>query len=68
LKSLSAVLNALAGHYFESEIDFEMVGRIDGAVSLLYVLNDGVKVRDAKESGFNKESRPRTASSSTTYE
>ena len=49
LLSLTAVLNALCGHYSDSEIRFDIGGRIDGAVSLLYVLNDGVKVREARQ-------------------
>jgi len=49
LLSLTAVLNALCGHYSDSEIRFDIGGRIDGAVSLLYVLNDGVKVQEARQ-------------------
>jgi hypothetical protein len=49
LQALTAVLNALAGHYFQSEIRFDVGARISGAVALLYVLNDGVKVREARQ-------------------
>jgi hypothetical protein len=49
LLSLTAVLNAVAGHYLDSESRFDLGGRINGAVSLLYVLNDGVKVAEARE-------------------
>jgi hypothetical protein len=47
--SLTAVLNAVAGHYLDSESRFDLGGRINGAVSLLYVLNDGVKEAEARE-------------------
>jgi hypothetical protein len=49
LLSLTAVLNAVAGHYMDSESRFDLGGRINGAVSLLYVLNEGVKVGEARE-------------------
>jgi hypothetical protein len=48
LKALEAVLNALAKHYFESETRFDLVARLNGAVSLLYVLDDGAKVQDER--------------------
>lgn len=41
LLSLTAVLNAMAGHYMDSESRFDLGGRINGAVTLLYVLNEG---------------------------
>ena len=43
LVSLTAVLNAVAGHYSQIPRAASMGARINGAVSLLYVLNDGVK-------------------------
>jgi hypothetical protein len=49
LLSLTAVLNAVAGHYMDSESRFDLGGRINGAVSLLYVLNEEVKVGEARE-------------------
>jgi AbiU2 len=57
LKSLTTVLNAIAGHYSDSEISFDVGGRINGAVSLLYVLNDGVKAGYAREKRL-REGRP----------
>lgn len=49
LLSLTAVLNALAGHYYQSEIRFDLGGRIDGAVALLHVLSPGVKAQEARQ-------------------
>jgi hypothetical protein len=48
LLSLTAVLNAIAGHYYQTEIRFDLVGRIDGAMALLHVLSPGVKAQEAK--------------------
>jgi hypothetical protein len=45
LKSLSNVLNALDGHYFQSETRFDLGAPIGGAVSLLYVLGIGSRAR-----------------------
>ncbi|MEA2889404.1 MAG: hypothetical protein QOI05_197 [Bradyrhizobium sp.] len=49
LLSLTAVLNAIAGHYYQTEIRFDVGGRIDGAVALLHVLSPGVKAQDARQ-------------------
>ena len=57
LVSLTAVLNAVAGHYMDSESRFDLGGRINGAVSLLYVLNAGIKVGEAREKRL-EEGRP----------
>jgi hypothetical protein len=48
LESLQAVLNSLAGHYLKTEIRFDVSSRSQGAVALLYILDDGVKVHDAR--------------------
>lgn len=43
LNSISDVLNALSTHYMDSTTMFEGVGAPDDAVSLLYVLDDGLR-------------------------
>lgn len=48
LEALAKVLNAIASHYFEAETYFESRGLDGGALSLLYVLDDGLKAREAK--------------------
>lgn len=48
LEALTAVLNALAGHYFQSETRFDIGARVGGATSLLYILGIGVRERDAR--------------------
>lgn len=48
LEALAKVLNAIASHYFEAETYFEVEGMDGGAISLLYVLNDGLIAREAK--------------------
>jgi hypothetical protein len=52
LLSLTAVLNAIAGHYYQTEIRFDVVGRIGGAEALLHVLSPGVKAQDARRKRF----------------
>jgi AbiU2 len=49
LRSMSAVLNALDGYYFQSETRFDLGAPIGGAVSLLYVLGIGSRARAAKQ-------------------
>jgi hypothetical protein len=48
LTSVAAVLNAVAGHFYHSETRFDMTARHNGAFTMLYVLNQGVKARDAR--------------------
>jgi hypothetical protein len=43
LSSISDVLNAVSNHYMDSTTMFEGVGNGNGAVSLLYVLDDGLR-------------------------
>jgi hypothetical protein len=54
LKSIAAVLNALDGHYFQSETRFDLGGSIGGAISLLYVLGEGSRARAEKEKRFTE--------------
>jgi hypothetical protein len=48
LGSISDVLNALSNHYMDSTTMFEGVGNVDGAVSLLYVLDDGLRAKEER--------------------
>jgi hypothetical protein len=46
LDSLAAVLNAIDGHFFDSETRFDIAARLAGAMSLLRCLHRGVKAED----------------------
>ncbi len=48
LSSISDVLNAVSGHYMKSTTMFEGVGSSGGAVSLLYVLDDGLRADEER--------------------
>jgi hypothetical protein len=43
LSAIDAVLNAVSGAYMDSETYFERPGHAGGALSLLYVIDDGVR-------------------------
>ncbi len=45
LSAIAAVLNAVDAHYTDSETRFDVSSSIGGAVSLLYVLDDGVRAQ-----------------------
>jgi hypothetical protein len=45
LKAIADVMNAVEGHYFQSQTGYDLTARRNGAVTLLYVLNDGVKTQ-----------------------
>jgi hypothetical protein len=49
LSSISSVLNALSTHYMDSTTMFEGIGGSGGAVSLLYVLDDGLRAEDERQ-------------------
>ncbi len=49
LTSISNVLNAISLHYMNSEITFEGEKTSDGAVSLLYVLDDGLRAEEERK-------------------
>jgi hypothetical protein len=49
LNALTDILNAIEGHYFQSETRFDLGARIGGATSLLYVLYDGLRAQEARE-------------------
>jgi hypothetical protein len=42
LNSFEAVLNAIAGHFLKSETRFGIAARREGAIDLLYVIDDGL--------------------------
>ncbi|WP_429032444.1 hypothetical protein [Bradyrhizobium sp. I1.14.4] len=45
LKAIADVMDAVEGQYFDSQTGYDLATRYNGAVALLYVLNDGVKTR-----------------------
>jgi hypothetical protein len=49
LKALADVLNAIDGHYFQSETRFDLGGALGGAVSLLHALDDGLRAQEARQ-------------------
>ena len=48
LASLAAVLNALALHFFKSETHFDRTVRHNGAETLLYLLDEGLRSREER--------------------
>jgi hypothetical protein len=48
LCSISNVMNALSNHYMDSTTMFEGVGGSDGAISLLYLLDDGLRAKEER--------------------
>lgn len=57
LDAIAAVLNAINAHYFESETYFDGLSTNGGALSLLYVLDDGLRARDLRRQRL-KEGKP----------
>jgi hypothetical protein len=49
LKALADVINAVEAHYFKNFTSFDHVAGNAGAATLLYVLGDGVKVRERRQ-------------------
>nr|WP_233475441.1 hypothetical protein [Bradyrhizobium brasilense] len=49
LNAIADVMNALDAHYFDSETAYDRPVRINGAMELLFVLNDGIKARNARD-------------------
>lgn len=59
IKALDAVLNAISNHYLDSTTFFAPDGAQGGAVSLLYLLDDGIKANHARRARMrNGTSRP----------
>lgn len=48
LSAISDVLNAISGHYMDSTTGFAGIGGSGRAVSLLYVLDDGIRTDEAR--------------------
>lgn len=49
MQALDAVLNGVAHHYLDSETVFDQQGTAQRAMSLLYVLDDGIKAEKARK-------------------
>src|SRR5665811_344126 len=47
--SISDILNALSTHYMDSTTMFESIGDSGGALSLLYVLGDGLRAEKERQ-------------------
>ena len=48
LTAIANVLNAVLAHYTKSETRFDLTPRHNGAVTLLHVLDDGIKAQDKR--------------------
>ena len=49
LQSIASVLNVISGHYMDSTVIFDLVKGSSGAVSLLYVLDDGLRANKERK-------------------
>ena len=49
LAALTAVMNAVAGHYLKSETRFDLTARHRGAYALLDIIDDGLGAQEARE-------------------
>ena len=59
LEAIDDVLNAVLGHYISSQTMFEFRGHSRGAVSLLYVIDDGLKADAERDDRIRRrEFRP----------
>jgi len=54
IAAIAAVLNAVSGHYLESETRFDAAGSRGGSVPLLYVLQAGLKAQDERAERLKK--------------
>lgn len=54
MEAIAAVMNAVEAHYMDSATAYDFGKPLNGAVSLLYVLNDGVHVREEREAQLAK--------------
>jgi len=48
LKAIVDVMNAVDGHYMDSETRYDLYSPHHGAVALLYVLDDGLKAEEQR--------------------
>lgn len=49
LKAVAEVLNTVEHHYCDSETGYDLGGPLGGAISLLYLLDDGLRVQEARQ-------------------
>jgi hypothetical protein len=54
LDAIAAVLNRVANHYLKSETRFDVAARHDGALTLLYLMDQGLAAKDAKAARLEK--------------
>jgi AbiU2 len=54
LKSLSAVMNCVQKHYLDGGTTFDAAARHNGALTLLYLLGDGLKAKSEREAALQK--------------
>lgn len=54
IDSIDDVLNAVSSHYMKSITGFDVAERADGAVALLYVLDDGLRADAEREDRFRR--------------
>lgn len=48
LKAVAEVLNTVERHYCDSETGYDLGGPLGGAISLLYLLDDGLRAQEAR--------------------
>jgi hypothetical protein len=59
LQAIGDVFNAVSQHYMRSDVSFKPHGILTGAVSLLYVIDDGLKAEvDRHDRMRRREIRP----------
>jgi hypothetical protein len=68
LKAIADAMNALEEHYCQSETRFDLGSIHHGAVSLLYVIDAGLRREEELASDCGVESPPRTITSHEIYE
>jgi hypothetical protein len=49
LAAIAAVLNAVSVQFTDAEVRFDVAMNVEGAVSLLYVIDDGLRVEAERE-------------------
>lgn len=52
LKAISNVMNVVQAHFLNGETRFDLTARHDGAIALLYLLEDGLKAKQARAERF----------------
>ena len=54
LNRLTAVMNCVQRHYLDSETAFDVAARHNGALTLLYLLGDGLRAKSEREARLQK--------------